>query len=149
MHLNHLFDSKRKIVYTFKQQHFRKRVFLYIQVSIYQNIPKQARNSKSTSKKKQCQNWKIPNLTPLPAKIIWSSRRDAIKHGIWLLINGQRPKQIQPNKNSTQKGIPPLSFSHRDICISPKSRVLAGLLARVKPPAFSSARLAWRWTSKT
>ena len=120
MHLNHLFDNKRKIVYTFKLQHFRKRVYLYKQVSIYQNIPKKARNSKSTSKKKHCQNWKIPNLTPPPAKMIWSSRRDAIKHGFWLLINGQRPKKIQPNKNSTHKGNPPWAFHTETFASHPR-----------------------------
>ena len=85
----------------------------------YQNIPKKTTNSKSISKKKPFQIQNFPNLTQLLAKMIWSSRRDATKHGFWLWIDGQRRNQSSLIRTQLKKKFPPWAFHTTNIRISP------------------------------
>ena len=84
----------------------------------YQNIPKKTTNSKSISKKKPFQIQNFPNLTQLLAKMIWSSRRDATKHGFWLWIDGQRRNQSSLIRTQLKKKFSPWAFHTTNIRIS-------------------------------
>ena len=103
------FDKKRKIVHTFKLQHFRKRVYLYICI----NLPKRTQKNnklKVNIHENILSKLKISPTSPHPQPK-WSGLLGGmLQSNLWLWINGKRLKQIQPNKNSNQKGNPPWAF---------------------------------------
>ena len=71
-------------MHTFKLQRFRKRVYLYIHVEIYQTYSKKEQTQSQYPRKYPFKIENLPKLTSPPAKMIWSSRRDATKQPLTL-----------------------------------------------------------------